>query len=781
MNGDPRASNTNRTSMSFDSSSSSASAGSARRPARGPPAHLKANPNFFAAAAPPDPAPPFSPHRRRPASPDNDTRESSTLSAKSLALTLRAARADGKLNLSNRRLAGPIPPAIWSMYEPPTSATASLDTSANDRWWDAVELTKLLLADNQLTSLDPKLAEVFPALQVLDVHNNHLTNPGLCDAQGLAKLVNLTVLNLAGNRLTEVPQCITVLPNLGTLALNNNSIAGSLALPAGVLPKLTTLDASDNLLGSVSADLSHMQGLITLKLANNRLRVAPAVVPPTLRALDVSGNQIDEFVLNSGASWPLEVLDLRRNKLAALHIPQAGAPTLKELYVSSNRIASLDIPTGSLPKLALLDVRDNQLESVPEEVYTLGAMPDLKRLDLTNNAISVLPPELGFVPLHALNVEGNLVRGVPRSGGTVALLKWLKEKLPPGYKPPSPVKVQQSRARPASLASDPYTPQPTPTRAPASAPAPAGPTPSRAPAPQQVQQQQQQQQPPVDEWITLPSGRRIRRKPSAVAMSPMGLFGNAAEPAVSNKRASTMSMVSQVSDSVQEETRMDATTSATMADGGPILTADMSTYPNLTATTLESLALAHTSNPRSPLRTLTLTRVATLGRFPDLSPLASLTDLSLTHCHLTSLPASLPVPTSLATLDLSHNPLVRLPADGLCNAPHLHTLTLVACQLSGVLSLSVFAQLPSLATLLVANNQLTDVDVGDDAMRTVPRLVCLDLSNNALGKLDPRLANVPGLQVLKVEGNCFRVPRWDVVQRGSAAVLEWCRGRLPRG
>ena len=53
----------------------------------------------------------------------------------------------------------------------------------------------------------------------------------------------------------------------------------------------------------------------------------------------------------------------------------------------------------------------------------------LRRLDVGNNDIASLPPELGFVPLHALVTDGNLVRGVPRDGGTKAVLKWLRDRM----------------------------------------------------------------------------------------------------------------------------------------------------------------------------------------------------------------------------------------------------------------------------------------------------------------------------------------------------------------
>ena len=79
---------------------------------------------------------------------------------------LSNARASGQLNLSSRGLVT-IPPEVWTMHDTAAGSKKKVDLSfgSEDRWWDATDLTKLLLASNQLTSIPDNIA-TFLALEV---------------------------------------------------------------------------------------------------------------------------------------------------------------------------------------------------------------------------------------------------------------------------------------------------------------------------------------------------------------------------------------------------------------------------------------------------------------------------------------------------------------------------------------------------------------------------------------------------------------------------------------
>lgn len=82
---------------------------------------------------------------------------------------LRQARKSGQLNLSNRGLTK-VPDKVWrvNLDVPPEARNVSLDCTEDDKWWEIVDLTKLILASNKLTEISPEIAQ-FPALAVLDV------------------------------------------------------------------------------------------------------------------------------------------------------------------------------------------------------------------------------------------------------------------------------------------------------------------------------------------------------------------------------------------------------------------------------------------------------------------------------------------------------------------------------------------------------------------------------------------------------------------------------------
>ena len=59
-------------------------------------------------------------------------------------------------------------------------------------------------------------------------------------------------------------------------------------------------------------------------------------------------------------------------------------------------------------------------------------------------------------------------------------------------------------------------------------------------------------------------------------------------------------------------------------------------------------------------------------------------------------------------------------------------------------------------------------------------LVCLDLENNNIGRLPPELSLIPNLRTLLVMGNTFKIPRADVLAKGSAEVIAWLKNKVPQ-
>lgn len=81
---------------------------------------------------------------------------------------LRQARKSGQLNLNGRGLIS-VPDKVWRLNQelPSEAKSVSLDNT-DERWWEQVDLEKLILASNCLTDISADIRQL-PALTVLDV------------------------------------------------------------------------------------------------------------------------------------------------------------------------------------------------------------------------------------------------------------------------------------------------------------------------------------------------------------------------------------------------------------------------------------------------------------------------------------------------------------------------------------------------------------------------------------------------------------------------------------
>ena len=295
--------------------------------------------------------------------------------------------------------------------------------SANDgNWWEETDLLKIIIADNQLTCIDARLATTpfLQSLTFLDAHNNLLTSFLTNDTASL--LSNLSILNLNGNKLTTLPEALFTLP-LAELHLSSNQFT---TFPIHLLPQtLIKLDLSHNQIqffasssssstsASLAASFPQLPLLSSLFLQSNHLSILPYFIRlPKLSVLNVSHNRLESMGLITDCPQLVEInasqnqltqlfddppalspnssliilpglmkLDVRVNKLRYLmHPPDSNASLsnihetinshyavqtckLKELYLSSNKLTSLQGSLGlietSLKAIETLDIRDN--------------------------------------------------------------------------------------------------------------------------------------------------------------------------------------------------------------------------------------------------------------------------------------------------------------------------------------------------------------------------------------------------------------------------------------
>ncbi|KAJ9087248.1 hypothetical protein DSO57_1034981 [Entomophthora muscae] len=166
---------------------------------------------------------------------------------------------------------------------------------------------------------------------------------------------------------------------------------------------------------------------------------------------------------------------------------------------------------------------------------------------------------------------------------------------------------------------------------------------------------------------------------------------------------------------------------------------------------------------------LTQMPVQTLNAFSD-----TLRSIDFTINRIESFTLDQPLP-SLTYLSLANNRLKQFPFDQISTLmPKLNTLDLSLNKIESMTS----AEVPSLMTLIVTGNQIVELE---PYLPFLTKLTTVDLSNNSIKTVPPRIAAVGSkITSLELMGNPFLFPRIQVLQKGSAYLLEYLRTRIPK-
>ncbi|KAK9459975.1 uncharacterized protein V1516DRAFT_627679 [Lipomyces oligophaga] len=153
---------------------------------------------------------------------------------------------------------------------------------------------------------------------------------------------------------------------------------------------------------------------------------------------------------------------------------------------------------------------------------------------------------------------------------------------------------------------------------------------------------------------------------------------------------------------------------------------------------------------------------------------------------------------ALETIDLSSNQLGDYGFDTPISLRSVTNLNLSGNSISSLYMFVANFQLPCLARLDLSFNKLDDIpqslvkvftnleelnlhenkliEIDVDALKGLAKI---DISNNSISYLPPELSLIKTIVELKVAGNTFKNPRPHVVQKGTEAILDWLKLRLP--
>ncbi|KAK5662326.1 hypothetical protein OQA88_8232 [Cercophora sp. LCS_1] len=628
---------------------------------------------------------------------------------------LDSARTSGRLNIAAMGLRE-IPQDVMNMYN------LEAVGQPGSAWAESVDLTRFVAADNELEMIADS---VFP-----DVDPQELAEDE--DSQGNI-FAGLETLDLHGNMLIALPMGLRRLPLLTSLNLSQNRLANNCLEVISQITPLRDLKLGGNLLyGPLDPCFSKLENLEILDLHGNNIASLPTNFGnlSRLRILNVSENAFEMLPFEILATMPLTELTARKNQLRGTLIQESveSLPTLQNLDVSSNQLTLLCSAGHSVSMPALhqicvsMNPDENSINAIPEGFVGLE---QLRSVDFSSNDIRVIPAEIGRMEnLAMIRLSGNPLREKKFSSiSTEEMKAILFQRLEP---PPEHLEPKDP----------PSTVEPTTD---VHAVSSVGPEASRA--------------------------------------------GHEAHDV--------------------DDSRSDMDDFATPPTSAPVSPARSRshTLSNQTWPVKPGGVLDRSNTQSSSLHPVVCSRVAAAQR---------VFEIQLHHNLFTALPDSLTFfAETLSALSLAHNQLVGESYMGGpsgnagLDLPALKELNLAANHITGLGPLIAHLRAPKLQKLDVSSNRIAALPSGTQIRDTFPDLTVLLMANNHLSELDPEsirglrvvdasnndiahlnpriglLGGVGGLERLDVSGNRFRVPRWNVLERGTEATLRWLRGRVP--
>ncbi|KAI1846427.1 hypothetical protein JX266_007632 [Neoarthrinium moseri] len=521
---------------------------------------------------------------------------------------------------------------------------------------------------------------------------------------------------------------------LESLDLHGNTL---IALPIGLrrLQQLTSLNLTHNKLANGCLEIvSQILPLRDLKLGGNLLygkMDSCFSALENLEILDLKGNEISALPDGFERLSRLRILNINENAFESLPFGILAQMPLVELLAHKNKLVGtlIDVDVDALTHLQTLDVSANRLT-----LLALGpiSMPSLLQLTVSINRLQSLPDVGSWKSLLTLNADENSIPAIPDGFTHLGSLKHADftsndiRVIPPEIARMDSLGMLRIAGNP--LRDKRFTSMTTEELKDNLA--------ARL-EPLHIEDT------PVPENDDLDDGRSD--------------YDNFATPPTSAPQS-------------PERTRSQTLSSQTW----PIKTGGILDRANTQSSSLHPVICSKVAADQT-VREIRLQH-NTFTNMPDsLSFFAdTLTSLSIAHNQLVGegyLTEELDL-TALKELNLSHNRITSLaPLTIHLRAPNLQKLDV---SFNRIVSLPPLREtFPSLSVLLISNNHLEELDP-----ECVSGLKIVAADSNDIAHLNPRLGLL-GFERLEVTGNRFRVPRWNVLERGTEATLRWLRGRVP--
>ncbi|KAI8937317.1 hypothetical protein NX059_006524 [Plenodomus lindquistii] len=571
-------------------------------------------------------------------------------------------------------------------------------------------------------------------------------------------------LNLAAMGLKEVPNDVLSMykydPNdttvawgevvdLGVMILADNDLE---ALPSAMFPDVDvedmvdsdeagpqfggvhTMDLHGNMLRELPVGLGRLSLLSKLNLSRNKLSMEVFEVVSRIhgiRELKLAENDLQGDLPTSICNLlELEVLDVQSNKITSLPGELGQLTHLRSINITDNQVKAVPMELFESPLLIELLASKNRLEGT---LFSIDTITHLQELNVANNALLSLCTDdaINLPAIKTLILSTNRLTSLPKVSGWTNLTTLLVGEnkltsLPDGF-------VELAQLRTADFTGNDLT--------------------------------------QLDERIALMSNLMNL----TLAANPLHVkkFLSMNTEDIKRDLASRLQPADDVTDEDQDvgfTNGMTDETAVSKWQPTPSGTLDLSNQrmSEVQETDFEAFV--------DDIRQLYLQQNAFTCIPPSLTLITHLTVLDLSKNAIeTALSSPLTLP-KLRELRLATNKLATL--DSLTThltAPLLQTLDISHNRLSGALP-TLTTTFPDLTTLLASDNSIDDISA-----ESLQGLKIVNLSNNDIERLEPRIGLLQGtLTGFEVSGNKFRVPNWQVLGKGTDAVLTWLRDKIPR-
>lgn len=650
-----------------------------------------------------------------------------SVGVKVLSQRIAGARSSGKLNISALGLTV-MPEDVMKMYDMQSSG-------ANEgNWADSVNLTRLVAADNEFETLDDTMfpdtsleefqqnedapVNIFGGLETMDLHGNKLSKIPV----GFRQLLNLTSLNLSSNQLdNESLDIISQMTALRDLKIANNNLSATLNGSLARLETLEILDLHSNKLTGLPEEIAGLSRLRILNIGENSIDSLPftALAKLPLTELIVRKNKLSGTLIEESSCTfdSLQTLDISSNRIQ--HLVDSGStvgfPVLHTLSMAMNGIVELPDLT-SWSSLITLSADENNIAAIPE---SFSSLTKLRQADFSGNDIKTVPPEIARMDnLTVIRLGGNPLRD---KKFVTATTDEIKEVLAGRLEPPPPYQEQGHGASITGLADI----------------------------------NARQEKLLDDDYDSRSDGDdKFATPPTSAPHSPSHSRSNTDLSIAAQMQGMEMDKWVVKPGGILDRSRTDCASlshsrSSSIASKHQVRQAQL--HHNLF--TSIPTALSEFGSTLTAL-SLAANQIAGDGYLTEILSLPSLQELNLASNRISSMEPVvkfLQAP-SLQKMDVSLNRITSIPQD-------------------------LMQAFPKMTVFLAANNQLSELNP-----EAIKGLRIVEVSNNDIGFLDPRLgllSGANGLERLEVSGNRFKVPRWNILEQGTHATLNWLRSRMP--